>query len=184
MYRSFSGTTRFLCQDLLSRVNFSGRRPQPWRIAELTTPYGSTRARLRRRTDSVRCAAGHVVARPAASLTGVPVGLFVRRAQPAEAAVVRRRARRGGEGEKVHGGAAVKTSNAMQLKVLINNREKAAGVSPQLMLQNCMLEQLIDRELSVWLALWRGVTLNRRLLCRRWGWNKSLTPIPLICSAF
>ena len=78
----------------------------------------------------------------------------------------------------------MKTSNAMQLKVLIDNRAKAAGVLPQLMLQNCMLEQLIDRELSVWLALWRGVTLNRRLLCRRWGWNKSLTPIPLICSAF
>ena len=73
----------------------------------------------------------------------------------------------------------MKTSNAMQLKVLINNREKAAGVSPQLMLQNCMLEQLIDRELSVWLALWRGVNLNRRLLCRRWGWNKSLDPHPI-----
>ena len=34
----------------------------------------------------------------------------------------------------------MKTSNAMQIKVLINNRAKAAGVSLQLMLQNCMLE--------------------------------------------
>lgn len=33
----------------------------------------------------------------------------------------------------------------MQLKALINNRAKAAGVSPQLMLQNYMLERLIDR---------------------------------------
>ena len=42
-----------------------------------------------------------------------------------------------------------------------------------------MLEQPIDRELSVWLALWRGVNLNRRLLCRRWGWNKSFDPHPI-----
>ena len=33
----------------------------------------------------------------------------------------------------------------MQLKALINNKAKAAGVSPQLMLQNYMLERLIDR---------------------------------------
>lgn len=33
----------------------------------------------------------------------------------------------------------------MQLKALINNRAKAAGVSPQLMLQNYLLERLIDR---------------------------------------
>ena len=39
----------------------------------------------------------------------------------------------------------MKTRNAMQLKALINNRAKAAGVSPQLMLQNYMLERLIDR---------------------------------------
>lgn len=39
----------------------------------------------------------------------------------------------------------MRTRNAMQLKVLINNRAKAAGVSPQLMLQNYMLERLIDR---------------------------------------
>ena len=39
----------------------------------------------------------------------------------------------------------MRTKNAMQLKVLINNRAKASGVSPQLMLQNYMLERLIDR---------------------------------------
>lgn len=33
----------------------------------------------------------------------------------------------------------------MQLKALISNKAKAAGVSPQLMLQNYMLERLIDR---------------------------------------
>lgn len=33
----------------------------------------------------------------------------------------------------------------MQLKALINNKAKASGVSPQLMLQNYMLERLIDR---------------------------------------
>ena len=39
----------------------------------------------------------------------------------------------------------MKTRNAMQLKALINNKAKAAGVSSQLMLQNYMLERLIDR---------------------------------------
>lgn len=39
----------------------------------------------------------------------------------------------------------MKTRNAMQLKALINNKAKAADVSPQLMLQNYMLERLIDR---------------------------------------
>lgn len=39
----------------------------------------------------------------------------------------------------------MKTRNAMQLKALINNRAKASGVSPQLMLQNYMLERLVDR---------------------------------------
>ncbi len=39
----------------------------------------------------------------------------------------------------------MKTKNAMQLKALINNRAKSARVSPQLMLQNYMLERLIDR---------------------------------------
>lgn len=39
----------------------------------------------------------------------------------------------------------MKTRNAMQLKALINNKAKAANVSPQLMLQNYMLERLIDR---------------------------------------
>lgn len=39
----------------------------------------------------------------------------------------------------------MKTENSMQLKAKINNRAKAANVSPQLMLQNNMLERLIDR---------------------------------------
>lgn len=39
----------------------------------------------------------------------------------------------------------MKTKNAMQLKALINNKAKTASVSPQLMLQNYMLERLIDR---------------------------------------
>lgn len=39
----------------------------------------------------------------------------------------------------------MKTKNAMQLKALINNRAKRAGVSPQLMLQCYMLERLVDR---------------------------------------
>lgn len=36
------------------------------------------------------------------------------------------------------------TRNAMQLKALINNKAKTAHVSPQLMLQNYMLERLIE----------------------------------------
>lgn len=39
----------------------------------------------------------------------------------------------------------MKTRNAMQLKAMINNKAKSAKVSPQLMLQNYMLERLIDR---------------------------------------
>lgn len=39
----------------------------------------------------------------------------------------------------------MKTANAMQLKARINSRAKASGVSPQLMLQNYMLERLLDR---------------------------------------
>lgn len=39
----------------------------------------------------------------------------------------------------------MKTRNSMQLKALVNSRAKAAGVSPQLMLQNYMLERLVDR---------------------------------------
>ncbi|WP_304426965.1 nucleotidyl transferase AbiEii/AbiGii toxin family protein [uncultured Adlercreutzia sp.] len=39
----------------------------------------------------------------------------------------------------------MKTNNAMQLKAVIKRRATEAGVSPQLMLQNYMLERLIDR---------------------------------------
>lgn len=39
----------------------------------------------------------------------------------------------------------MKTRNAMRLKALINNKAKAANVSPQLMLQGYMLERLIER---------------------------------------
>lgn len=42
----------------------------------------------------------------------------------------------------------------MHLKALMNSKTKAAGVSPQLMPQNYMLERLTDRDLSVWLASW------------------------------
>lgn len=42
----------------------------------------------------------------------------------------------------------------MHLKALMNNKTKAAGASPQLMLQDYMLERLTDRELSAWLASW------------------------------
>lgn len=46
----------------------------------------------------------------------------------------------------------MKTRNAMQLKALINNKAKAANVSPQLMLQGYMLERLIER---VSVSRWR-----------------------------
>ena len=39
----------------------------------------------------------------------------------------------------------MKTRNAMQLKAIINNRAKAAGISPQLMLQDYLYERLLDR---------------------------------------
>lgn len=39
----------------------------------------------------------------------------------------------------------MRTNNAMQLKAVIGKRAKKAQVSPQLMLQNYMLERLIDR---------------------------------------
>lgn len=39
----------------------------------------------------------------------------------------------------------MRTRNSMQLKALINNKAKSANVSPQLMLQNYMLERLIER---------------------------------------
>ncbi len=39
----------------------------------------------------------------------------------------------------------MKTRNAMQLKALVNSRARVVSVSPQLMLQNYMLERLIDR---------------------------------------
>ena len=47
----------------------------------------------------------------------------------------------------------MKTVNAMQLKAIVKNRAKAIGVSPQLMLQNYMLERLLER---ISLSRWRG----------------------------
>lgn len=45
----------------------------------------------------------------------------------------------------------MKTNNAMQLKALIRNRAKAKGVSPQLVMQNYLLERLLERiSLSSW----------------------------------
>jgi predicted nucleotidyltransferase component of viral defense system len=39
----------------------------------------------------------------------------------------------------------MRTRNTMQLKAIINNRAKAAGISPQLMLQDYLYERLLDR---------------------------------------
>lgn len=39
----------------------------------------------------------------------------------------------------------MRTKNAMQLKAVIRNRAKAEGVSPQLVMQNYLLERLIER---------------------------------------
>ena len=47
----------------------------------------------------------------------------------------------------------MKTVNAMQLKAIVKNRAKAIGVSPQLLLQNSMLERLLER---ISLSRWRG----------------------------
>lgn len=45
----------------------------------------------------------------------------------------------------------MRTNNAMQLKALIRNRAKAEGVSPQLVMQNYLLERLLERiSLSPW----------------------------------
>lgn len=58
----------------------------------------------------------------------------------------------------------------MQLKALINNRAKAAVVSPQLMPQNYMLERLIDR---VSRSRWRDgiVVKGGMLLARLSAWT-------------
>lgn len=45
----------------------------------------------------------------------------------------------------------MRTSNAMQLKALIRNRAKELGVTPQLIMQNYLLERLMERiSLSTW----------------------------------
>lgn len=45
----------------------------------------------------------------------------------------------------------MRTNNSMQLKALIRNRAKAEGVSPQLVMQNYLLERLLERiSLSPW----------------------------------
>lgn len=45
----------------------------------------------------------------------------------------------------------MRTRNAMQLKALVRNRAKDAGVTPQLMMQNYLLERLLERiALSPW----------------------------------
>ena len=72
----------------------------------------------------------------------------------------------------------------MHFKALMNNKTKAAGVSPRLMLQNYMLERLIDCELSVWLASWWRYRFEPSTdLSEMGGWGKSPPPISLICSA-
>lgn len=45
----------------------------------------------------------------------------------------------------------MRTNNSMQLKALVRNRAKAEGVSPQLVVQNYLLERLLERiSLSPW----------------------------------
>lgn len=45
----------------------------------------------------------------------------------------------------------MKTSNSMQLKAYIRNRAREAGITPQLMMQNYLLERLLERiSLSNW----------------------------------
>lgn len=45
----------------------------------------------------------------------------------------------------------MRTNNSMQLKALVRNRAKAEGVSPQLVMQNYLLERLLERiSLSPW----------------------------------
>lgn len=39
----------------------------------------------------------------------------------------------------------MRTSNAMQLKARIRNSAKDAGISPQAMMQNHLLERLLER---------------------------------------
>ena len=71
----------------------------------------------------------------------------------------------------------MKSKDAMHLKALMNSKTKAAGVSPQLMLQNYMLERLTDRDLSVWLASWWRYRLKpSTALSEMGGWGKSPPP--------
>lgn len=72
----------------------------------------------------------------------------------------------------------------MHFKALMNNKTKAAGVSPRLMLQNYMLERLIDCELSVWLASWWRYRFEPSTDLSEMGGGASHPPISLICSAF
>lgn len=93
----------------------------------------------------MRYVARHVVARPSTAFAGIPLVFVIARKEPAKTAIARQGARGRPQGKEVHRGAAMNARNAMQLKALINNKAKAAHVSPQLMLQNYMLERLIDR---------------------------------------
>lgn len=72
----------------------------------------------------------------------------------------------------------------MHLKALMNSKTKAAGVLPQLMLQNYMLERLTDRDLSVWLASWWRYRFKPSTALSEMGGGASHPPISLICSAF
>lgn len=45
----------------------------------------------------------------------------------------------------------MRTANAMQFKARINERARAAGIPPQMLLQNYLLERLLERlSLSQW----------------------------------
>ena len=39
----------------------------------------------------------------------------------------------------------MRTKNAMQLKARINSRAKEAGIPPQALMQNCLMERLLER---------------------------------------
>lgn len=71
----------------------------------------------------------------------------------------------------------------MHLKALMNSKTKAAGVSPQLMLQNYMLERLTDCKLSVWLASWWRYRFEPSTALSEMGWGKSphLHLIDMLC---
>lgn len=58
---------------------------------------------------------------------------------------IRPQARGRTEDKELHGGSPVKTTNAMQLKTCINNKAREAGIPPQALMQNYLIERLLVR---------------------------------------